>query len=169
MDRRRRLKSPENPENPDIEQYKQQLKDAEAGQKTQLIAESKERVERNPTDNDLRYELGSRLYDNGDYREAIQHLQQAKRSPNLRIKVMNMLGQCYDRMNMSDLAASQFEEAIAEMQVMDNTKKELLYNVGLLYEKMGNGEKYLESLKEIYAVDYGYKDVAERVEKSYGG
>jgi tetratricopeptide (TPR) repeat protein len=158
----------ENPENPDIEQHKQQLKDAEVGQKTQLIAESKERVERNPTDNDLRYELGSRLYDNSDYREAIQHLQQAKRSPNLRIKVMNMLGQCYDRMNMSDLAASQFEEAIAEMQVMDNTKKELLYNVGLLYEKMGNGEKYLESLKEIYAVDYGYRDVADRVEKSYG-
>lgn len=159
----------ENPEHADIEQYKQQLKDAESGQKEQLIAESKERVERNPTDNDLRYELGSRLYNNEDYREAIQHLQQAKRSPNLRIKVMNMLGQCYDRMNMSDLAAGQFEEAIAELQVMDDTKKELLYNVGLLYDKLGKEEKYLESLKEIYAVDYGYKDVAERVEKSYGG
>ena len=80
-----------------------------------------------------------------------------------------MLGQCYDRMNMSDLAASQFEEAIAELQVMDDTKKELLYNVGLLYNKLDEEEKYLESLKEIYAVDYGYKDVAERVEKSYGG
>ena len=41
--------------------------------------------------------------------------------------------------------------------------------MGLLYDKLGKEEKYLESLKEIYAVDYGYKDVAERVEKSYGG
>ena len=157
----------ENPEHPDIEQYKQQLEEAEKSQLDQLIAESQERVDRNPTDNELRYELGSRLYRADKFRESISHLQQAKRSPSLRIKVMNMLGQCYERMNMTDLAANQFEEAITELQVMDDTKKELLYNLGLLYEKMENMEKYMECLKQIYAVDYGYKDVAERVEKSY--
>jgi len=159
----------QNPEHPDIEQYKEQLAEEEKSQMDRLIAESKERVERNPTDNELRYELGSRLFRAEQYREAIKHLQQAKRSPSLRLKVMNMLGQCYDCMNMTDLAASQFEEAISEMQVMDDTKKELLYNLGLLYEKMDNQEKYLESLKQIYAVDYDYRDVAERVESSYGG
>ena len=157
----------ENPEHPDIEQYKQQLEEAEKSQLDQLIAESQERVDRNPTDNELRYELGSRLYRADKFRESISHLQQAKRSPSLRIKVMNMLGQCYERMNMTDLAANQFEEAITELQVMDDTKKELLYNLGLLYEKMEKMEKYMECLKQIYAVDYGYKDVAERVEKSY--
>lgn len=159
----------QNPEHPDIEQYKEQLKEAEKSQLDGLIAESQERVDRNPTDNELRFELGSRLYRAEKYREAIAHLQQAKRSPNLRIKVMNMLGQCYDKMNMTDLAANQFKEAIGEMQVMDETKKDLLYNLGLLNEKMGKEEEYMEALKEIYAVDYGYKDVAERVEKSYGG
>lgn len=159
----------ENPEHPDIEQYKQQLIEAEKSQIETLIVESRERVDRNPTDNELRYELGSRLFRATQYREAIQHLQQAKRSPNLRIKVMNLLGQCYERMNMTDLAASQFEEAIIELPGMDETKKDLLYNLGLLYEKLGNQAKYLEALKQIYAVDYGYRDVAERVEKSYGG
>ena len=80
-----------------------------------------------------------------------------------------MLGQCYDQMNMTDLAAVQFKEAVAELPVMDSMKKELLYNMGLLYEKLGKEVEYLDALKEIYAVDYGYKDVAERVEKSYGG
>jgi len=159
----------ENPEHPDIEQYRQQLIEAEKSQIDVLIAESRERVDRNPTDNELRYELGSRLFRATQYREAIQHLQQAKRSPNLRIKVMSLLGQCYERMNMTDLAAGQFEEAIAELQVMDETKKELLYNLGLLYERLENIPKYLESLKQIYAVDYVYRDVAERVERSYGG
>lgn len=159
----------ENPDHPDIEQYRQQLADSEKEQMETLIAESKERVDRNPTDNELRYELGSRLYQAGQYRDAIQHLQMAKRSPNLRIKVMNYLGQCYERMGMTDLAAGQFEEAIAELTNMDETKKELLYNIGLLYEKLGNHAKYLDALKQIYAVDYGYRDVAERVEKSYGG
>ena len=159
----------ENPEHPDVEQYKEQLAEAEKSQIDQLIAESEDRVDRNPTDNELRFELGSRLYKAERYRDAIQHLQMAKRSPNLRIKVMNMLGQCYERMNMTDLAASQFQEAIDEMQVMDDTKKDLLYNLGLLNEKMGKEEEYMEALKQIYAVDYGYRDVAERVEKSYGG
>lgn len=158
----------ENPDHPEIEEYRNQLKEAEKGQMDQLIAESKERVDRNPTDNELRFELGGRLYEAGEYREAIKHLQQAKRSPSLRIKVMNMLGQCYDHMNMTDLAAAQFNEAIAEIQVMDDTKKDLLYNLALLCEKMGDKERYLESLKQIYAVDYDYRDVAERVEQSYG-
>ncbi len=159
----------ENPEHPDIEQYKQQLAEAEKSQIEVLISESRERVDRNPTDNELRFELGSRLFRAAQYREAIQHLQQAKRSPNLRVKVMNLLGQCYERMNMTDLAATQFEEAISELSGMDDTKKDLLYNLGLLYEKLGNQAKYLEALKQIYAVDYGYRDVADRVERSYGG
>ena len=159
----------ENPEHPDIEKYRQQLIEAEKSQIDILIGESRERVDRNPTDNELRYELGSRLFRATQYREAIQHLQQAKRSPNLRIKVMSLLGQCYERMNMTDLAASQFEEAITELQVMDETKKELLYNLGLLYERLENMPKYLEALKQIYSVDYVYRDVAERVERSYGG
>ena len=88
----------ENPGHPDIEQYREQLVEAEKLQIDTLIAESRERVDRNPTDNELRYELGSRLFRATNFREAIQHLQQAKRSPNLRIRVMNILGQCYDQM-----------------------------------------------------------------------
>ncbi len=97
-----------------------------------------QRVDRNPTDNELRFELGSRLFKAGQYRDAIHHLQMAKRSPNLRIRVMNQLGQCYERMGMTDLAAGQFKEAIGEFTGMDDTKKELVYNVALLYETLGN-------------------------------
>jgi hypothetical protein len=32
---------------------------------------------------------------------------------------------------------------------------------------MGQPEKSLDCMKQIYEADYGYKDVAERVEKSY--
>jgi len=158
----------ENPDHPEVERCKADLAEAEKAQISDLIAESEARVERNPTDMELRYELGSRLFTAGRSRDAVQHLQQATRSPNLRIKVMNMLGQCYENMGMTDLAAQQFEDAIKELTTMDETKKELLYNLGLLYEKLENEEKYLDCLKQIYAVDYGYKDVAPRVERSYG-
>ncbi len=159
----------ENPEHPEVERCKADLAEAEKSQLGNLIAESETRVERNPTDMELRFELGERLFRAGRSRDAVQHLQQATRSPNLRIRVMNMLGKCYDNMGMTDLAAQQFEDAIKELTAMDETKKELLYNLGLLYKKLESDDKYLECLKQIYAVDYGYKDVAERVEKSYGG
>lgn len=158
----------ENPEHPDVEQYKAQLAELKKSQLDVLIKESESRVARNPTDTELRFELGDRLFQGERYRDAIQHLQQAKTSPNLRLKVMNMLGKCYDKMGMTDLAATQFEEAISELSSMDDTKKDALYNLALLYERMENKEKYLNSLKEIYAVDYGYRDVADRVESSYG-
>jgi hypothetical protein len=50
---------------------------------------------------------------------------------------------------------------------MDEMKKEVVYNLGLIYERMGDIEKALANMKQIYEVDYGYRDVAQRVESSY--
>jgi hypothetical protein len=58
-------------------------------------------------------------------------------------------------------------EASKEVLIMDGTKKEILYELALVHEKMGEREPYLDALKEIYNADYGYKDVAKRVESSY--
>jgi hypothetical protein len=46
-------------------------------------------------------------------------------------------------------------------------KREIIYNLGLVYEKTGEKEKSLSCMKQIYEADYGYKDVATRVEGSY--
>lgn len=51
---------------------------------------------------------------------------------------------------------------------MTDVKKELLYNLGLINDKTGDAAKALDAFKQIYAADYDYKDVAERVENSYG-
>ena len=52
---------------------------------------------------------------------------------------------------------------------MDPVKKEVLYEKGLIHEDMSDKEAALDCFKQIYEVDYGYKDVAQRVESSYGG
>jgi len=61
----------------------------------------------------------------------------------------------------------QLEEASKEILSMDAIKKEIVYNLGLAYERMGDKEKSLNCMKQIYEADYGYKDVATRVETSY--
>jgi hypothetical protein len=51
---------------------------------------------------------------------------------------------------------------------MDAMKKEIVYNLGLVYEQMGNRDKAIQCMKQIYEADYGFRDVAARVESSYG-
>jgi tetratricopeptide (TPR) repeat protein len=125
-------------------------------------------VERNPTDLQLRFELGEQLVRAKQYTEAIQELQRAKQNPNARLKAMNLLGQCYTEKGMLDLAVKQFQECASEIIAMDATKKEVLYSLGLVFEKMGKKDDALKCMKDIYEVDYGYRDVAQRVEQSYG-
>ncbi len=95
-------------------------------------------------------------------------MQRAKQNPNARLKAMNLLGQCYTEKNMLDLAVKQFQEAASEIVAMDATKKEILYKLGLVFERMGKKDDSLNCMKAIYEVDYGYLDVAQRVEQSYG-
>jgi tetratricopeptide (TPR) repeat protein len=132
-----------------------------------LIDEARKRSERNPTDLQLRFELGEHLLNAGRPREALPELQRARQNPNARLKAMNLLGRCYRELSMLDLAAKQLEEASREILVMDPMKKEIIYNLGLVYEQMGDGGKSIDCMKQIYEVDYGYRDVATRVESSY--
>ncbi len=132
-----------------------------------LIEDTKRRLERNPTDLQLRFELGEHLVHAQRYREAVPELQRARQNPNARLKAMNLIGVCYRELGMLDLAMKQFADAAKEILIMDTMKKEIVYNLGVVYEKMGQREKSLDCMKQIYEADYGYKDVAERVESSY--
>ena len=132
-----------------------------------LIEEVKKRLERNPTDLQLRFELGEHLISALRFREAVPELQRARQNLNARLKAMNLLGVCYRELGMLDLAMKQFEDAAKEVLTMDAMKKEIVYNLSIVYEKIGEREKSLSCMKQIYETDYGYKDVAERVESSY--
>jgi len=132
-----------------------------------IVTDARARVEANPTDAQLQFKLGEALYMADAFTEAIPALQRARNNPNLRIKAMIMLGRCYGSKNMLDMAIRQLEEAEKELLVMDETKKELLYLMGSLLEQTGDKEKAILKLKSIYEVDYGYKDVAQKVESAY--
>lgn len=154
----------------DAEDYAEKAAELEAAKRQRaeiLIDDARKRLDRNPTDLQLRYELGEHLTNAGQYRDALPELQRARQSPNARLKAMNLLGQCYRELGMLDLAAKQLEDAANEMLVMDAVKKEIVYNLGLVYEQMGDAEKYIHAMKKIYEADYGYRDVATRVESSY--
>jgi len=145
----------------------EQLRAAKVSRAEIRIADAQERIARNPTDLQLRFELGENLFNAGRFREAVPELQRARQNPHARLKAMNLLGCCYGELGMLDLAMKQLEEASREILSMDAMKKEIIYNLGLVYQRMGQAEKSLVCMKQIYEVDYGYRDVARRVESSY--
>ena len=152
------------PENVELkEKYDQLLQERTSEQ----VTEAQQRVDRNPTDPQLRYELGLALYNAGNHSDAIPHLQQATRNPHIRTRVLLLLGRTFKAKHMHDLAIKQLSDALEELHGMDGTKKEVLYEKGLIHEDMGDKEAALDSFKQIYEVDYGYRDVAKRVEESY--
>ena len=154
---------------PEVRPYADELADLRRQRAASSLEVARKRVAENPTDLQLRYELGEVLIKAGMYTEAIPELQRAKQNPNARLKAMNLLGQCYVEKNMLDIAVKQFRDAASETTAMDSTKKDITYRLGIVLEKMGKKDEYIECMKQIYEVDYGYLDVAKRVESSYGG
>ena len=80
-----------------------------------------------------------------------------------------MLGRTFRAKGMFDLSIKQLSDALADLVAMDATKKEVLYEKGLIHSEMGQHDQALDCFKQIYEVDYGYRDVAHRVEASYAG
>ncbi len=136
---------------------------------SEQVTEAQDRVDRNPTDPQLRYELGLALYNAGNHSDAIPHLQQATRNPHIRTRVLLLLGKTFRAKNMHDLAVKQLTDALADLHGMDGTKKEVLYEKGLIHLDVDDKVAALDCFKQIYEVDYGYRDVAKRVEDSYTG
>ncbi len=131
------------------------------------LADCRQRVERFPTDLGIRFELGQLYFRTGRVPEAIQELQKAQSHPHRRLAAMGLLARCFARRGMNDLAARTFQNALKEKPTFDDEKKELLYELGVVLEKMGKASEAIEQFKMIYENDIGFRDTAARVDAYY--
>jgi len=127
------------------------------------VKQAEELVERYPNDLTYRYDLGVLYMNVGNIEEAIKQLQKAVGQPQKRIAALNYLGQCFSKVGLHDFAVDQYAKAIEELPVMDNMKKDLLYNLGTEYEILGDQENAVAEFKKIAAVDFGYRDVKDKI------
>jgi tetratricopeptide (TPR) repeat protein len=139
----------------------------EERKKVFLFTDAEERVRRYPNDLQFKYEYGVMLFDRGQYNEAIQLFQLAARNPQRRIRALWYLARCFGEKGQYDIASEQLEKAAAELMIMDDTKKDVLYELGTVNERMNRPEKAIEYYKEIYSSDIGYRDVAKKIEGFY--
>jgi tetratricopeptide (TPR) repeat protein len=123
-----------------------------------------DRVQRYPNDLGFKFDYGVALLSHDHVNEAIQNFQAAQRSPKHRTLALYNLSICFKKKEQYDMAAEQLQTALSEMPIMNENKKDVLYELGQVHEAIGNDAEALTFYKQIYQVEIGYKDVAERVE-----
>lgn len=156
----------------DIESFKAAGNEAAVAAKraerdTFIFKDAETRVTRYPNDLQLKYEFGVLLYERGMLNEAIQQFQRSQQHPQRRTRSLYYLALCFKQKQQYDIAVEQMEKASAELQLMDETKKDILYELGTMYEALGKPEKAVSLFKEIYSVDIGYRDVEAKIESAY--
>jgi len=156
---------------PDVQQ---QYAAAIAQKKSELdqvrLEQAEARVRSHPNDGEFHFQLGEALYKVGQYKRALTELQQGLKQPSVRYQAFNLMGLCFLKQGMLDLAIRRFSDAQGELPGLDDDlKKEITYNLGIALESNQQHPQALEEFKKIYEVDMAYRDVAARVESSYGG
>jgi tetratricopeptide (TPR) repeat protein len=137
-------------------------------QKTEFkLAECKQRSDNYPTDLGIRFELGQLYFEAGKYPEAIGEFQKAQQNPHKRIPSMSYLAQCFAKRGMNDSAVRTLQNAIKEKAGFDDDKKDLIYQLGCVFEKMGKKAEAIEQFLQIYETDSNYRDVSAKVDAHY--
>jgi len=124
------------------------------------------RAQREPENAGHQFELGLRLKRAGKYREAIKSFQAARSDSRRLADTQLHLGECFQKIEQYRLAMSSYEAAIGEASDPNSDLHKLArYRAGVLATGMEEFEKAEKHLTELAAADFGYRDVADRLDK----
>lgn len=124
------------------------------------------RATRNPGNLLLQYELGMRCKRAGKFREAIQAFQAARDDIRHKALVQLHLGESFQHIRQFKLALASYEAAVeASDSIQLDTKKLALYRAGVLAAELGDRDKAEKHLTQLAAIDFSYRDVADRLDK----
>ena len=124
-------------------------------------------VQRYPNEYGYRYELGCILFEEGEFDACLPHFQLAQRNAKVRLDAILFLGRAYLNKNFFDLAIEQFKLLKNEIQIMNDRKKDAVYQLGCCYESMGKPEEAIEEFKAVYSADISFRDVADKINAFY--
>jgi tetratricopeptide (TPR) repeat protein len=124
------------------------------------------RAGRNPGNLVIQYELGLRCKRAGKYREAIQAFQAARDDSRHKALVQLHLGESFQHIRQFRLALASYEAAVeAADSIQADAKKLALYRAGVLAAELNDRDRAERHLTELAAIDFGYRDVADRLDK----
>lgn len=137
------------------------------------LGEYTERVQNYPTDLKLKFELGKRQFQAGQFDDAIGNFQQSKAEPKSRAYSHLFLGKAFVHKGWLDEAADTLGQGIAQHSLPDdNLGKELRYDkmkVHIeLFKKTSDAEQVKQAqalASELLQADINYKDIRAKMDE----
>jgi tetratricopeptide (TPR) repeat protein len=120
-------------------------------------------------DFDTHYQMGIAYREMGlldqaveEFQNAIGMIAQGDGTPRY-LQCCSMLGHCFIDKEMPRPAATWFKKGLAAPGHTEDEYQAMRYDLGTAYERMGDTERAIEILSEVYAIDVSYRGVAERL------
>ncbi|MHC5035921.1 MAG: tetratricopeptide repeat protein [Planctomycetota bacterium] len=125
----------------------------------------KVQLEREPTRQDIRFDLGLLEFESGQIDDAVAHFQQVKKDPKKKLDAAFWLGRGFLEKGKFNLAVNQLESALPSGGILDARGKEVLYFLGKAKQSSGDPEGARKHFERIYEEDITFRDVAEILEE----
>ena len=125
------------------------------------------RSAREPGNMLLQYELGLRYKRAGKFKEAIQAFQAARDDTRQRgARCNSTWASRSSTSGSSSWLSSSYEAAVAAADhAQPDVKKLALYRAGVLAAELNDPDRAEKYLTQLAAIDFGYRDVADRLDK----
>ena len=157
----------------------QRARDTQGADAEQLVADIREKLNRleldvydrrsqlAPQDQELRYELGIRLKRLGNYAQALACFQEASRDPRLRAKLAIAEGECLQFQRHYAKALRCYLQGVETSRADGDLpeRKLALYRVGVLAMGLDQEDVARSHLEELVALEPGYPDARQRLDK----
>ncbi len=124
------------------------------------------RCSRYPENLTWKFELATRLKASGNYPEAIKYFQESIQDSRRRGAVSLELGECFQKIKQYQLAMQNYATAVEALSDREmELRKRALYRAGVLATALDDVDTARKHLSSLAGVDFGYRDVAQRLEK----
>jgi len=141
------------------------LKSSQIAQLRFELGVFKERTERFPTDQRVKFDYAVRCFRAGQTDEAIPMFQSARSDPKNRAACGLFLGRCFFKKGYHSQAVSTLTEAVSDYEFKDDeTAKSLNYWLGRAQEAAGDVAEAEKTYGNLLQVDYNYRDVRARLD-----
>ena len=131
----------------------------------EMLQRFKEGVAANIDEDDsaAHYDLGIAFKEMGLTEEAIGEFQKALRGTQNKAATYEALGTCFVEKKQYEVATTVLQRALSEPGLDDNKLAGVLYLLGFAAEALGRPQEAATFYQRVLAVDYGFRDVAERL------
>jgi tetratricopeptide (TPR) repeat protein len=119
-----------------------------------------------PDDVPVAFELAKIYAETARYNEAIKQLQAIQDHAELRRDVLRLMAECFIEKGLYEVAADRLLDALGPAWKAQRDNLDLVYDLALAYERAGRLEEAKDLYSKVLAVDYYYRDVLQKLEKT---